>query len=298
MLLRHLQYLIAVVDHGNFTRAAQALHVSQPTLSQQIRQLEDRLGAQLLDRSGRAVHPTDAGLAYLAHARRALTDLAAAERAVHDVHDLSRGSLRLAMTPTFTAYLVGPAIALFRARYPALTVHIHEMALDAIGAALAEDVVDLGIAFSPLDADDVSCQELFSEKLSVMVGSGHPLARRKQAMTCAELEREPLALLAPGFATRDFVNGYLQAQGIRPSIVVEANTINALVEIVRRGGMATILPDAITRDHPALRSVALTPALPQRTVALLWRKDSYQSAAARAFAGLMDELVRQLPQPA
>jgi LysR family cyn operon transcriptional activator len=88
VLLRHARYLIAVVDHGSFTRAASALHVSQPALSQQIRQIEEQLGAQLLDRTGRA---TDAGEAFLAHARRALADLEAGQRAVRDVHDLSSG---------------------------------------------------------------------------------------------------------------------------------------------------------------------------------------------------------------
>lgn len=114
MELRHLRYLLAVAEHQNFTRAAEALHISQPTLSQQIKQLESTLGAHLLDRSGRTVRPTDAGEAFLVYARRALQDLTAGQRAVHDVHDLSRGSLRLAITPTFTAYLVGPLVAMPR----------------------------------------------------------------------------------------------------------------------------------------------------------------------------------------
>ena len=81
MILRHIRYLQAVVEHGNFTRAAEALHVSQPTLSQQIKQLEEMVGAQLLDRGGRMVRPTDAGAAYLEYARRALRELEAAQRA-------------------------------------------------------------------------------------------------------------------------------------------------------------------------------------------------------------------------
>eukprot|EP01030_Chromulinospumella_sphaerica_P027286 gene27286-biopygen24576 len=101
MLLRHIRYLLAVAEHRNFTRAAEALHVSQPTLSQQIKQLEESLGAPLLDRSGRSVNLTDAGQAYVRFARLALQDLQAGTRAMHDVQDLSRGNLRLAMTPTF-----------------------------------------------------------------------------------------------------------------------------------------------------------------------------------------------------
>ena len=91
MELRTLRYLIAVAEHGNFTRAAEALHVSQPALSQQILQMENRLGVVLLDRSGRTVTVTDAGQAYMVHARRALSELELGRRAIHDVRDLSRG---------------------------------------------------------------------------------------------------------------------------------------------------------------------------------------------------------------
>jgi LysR family transcriptional regulator, cyn operon transcriptional activator len=98
MLVRPLRYLKAVADHGSFTRAAAALHVSQPALSQQIRELEERMGVQLLDRSGRTVRPTDVGEAYLRHVRRALDELEVGGRAIRDVQDLSSGALRLGFT--------------------------------------------------------------------------------------------------------------------------------------------------------------------------------------------------------
>ena len=114
MLLRHIRYLTAVVDNGSFTRAAQVLHVSQPALSQQIKELEDRLGAQLLDRSGRQVRPTDRGAVYLRYVRHILEELDEAARAVRDVEDLSTGSLRLGVTPTVASYLIGPLVQRFR----------------------------------------------------------------------------------------------------------------------------------------------------------------------------------------
>src|SRR5260370_29292858 len=105
MLLPSVRYLKAVADHGSFTRAAAALHVSQPALSQQIRQLEGRMGAQLLDRSGRTVRPTDVGEAYLRHVRRALDVLEVCGHAIRDVQDLSSGALRLGFTPSFALYI-------------------------------------------------------------------------------------------------------------------------------------------------------------------------------------------------
>ena len=148
MLLRHLRYLLAVAEHRNFTRAAEVLHVSQPTLSQQVRQLEEQLRVQLLDRSGRSVRPTDAGELYLLHARRALRELEAAQRAIHEVRDLSRGRLRLGMTPTFTCYLVGALVDPFNQRYPGIELSLEELPQDALEAALIDDRLDLGVAFS------------------------------------------------------------------------------------------------------------------------------------------------------
>lgn len=292
MLLRHIRYLLAVVEQGNFTRAAEALYVSQPTLSQQIRQLEETLGVQLLDRSGRVVRATDAGEAYIAYARRALRELEAGQRAIHDVRDLARGTLRLAMTPSLTSYLAGPLIARFNASYPGIALQVIEKTLDAIETALAADQVDLGLAFSQVRSLEISSRPLFVEQLCVVAGLTHPLAQRPAAtaLAASELGQQSLALLSSDFATRTFVDAYLQQQGIAPRIAIEANTISAIVEIVRRGGLATILPDAIAREHPGLQEIQLNPALPHRTVSLLWRKDSYQSAAAKAFAELAGDL--------
>ena len=127
MLLRHLNYFLAVAQYQSFTRAARALHVSQPALSQQVRQLEEHLGAHLFDRTGRLVRLTDAGEVYLRYARQALQDLEEGRRALHDVSDLSRGSLRVAVAPTFTSYLIGPLVEAFYRRYPNVRLVIQEM---------------------------------------------------------------------------------------------------------------------------------------------------------------------------
>ncbi|WP_395408109.1 transcriptional regulator CynR [Pseudoduganella sp. UC29_106] len=287
MQLRHIRYLLAVAEHGNFTRAAEALHVSQPTLSQQIIQLEDALGVALLDRSGRSVKVTDAGQVYIEHARRALRELESGRRAIHDVQDLARGELRLATTPTFTAYLVGPLLADFHARYPGVALRLREMSLDTIAAAVAADEVDLGIAFAvSRPVADIECQPLLVERLSVVVGAHHAFAGRSRPITPAELANERLGVLSPDFATRQHVDDYLRAQSIAPAIAIEANTISALTEVVRRSDVVTILPEAIGLQHPDLHNVAITPEPEPRTATLLYRRDAYQSAAAQAFAAL------------
>ncbi|MCW7761381.1 transcriptional regulator CynR [Photorhabdus luminescens] len=287
MLLRHIRYLLAVAEHQNFTRAAEELHISQPTLSQQIRQLEESLRVQLFDRSGRTVRLTDAGEVYTSYARRALQDLDAGQRAIHDVQDLSRGLLRLAMTPTFTAYFIGHWVERFNALYPGITFNIKEMTQDQIEVSLAENQLDLGIAFSEVRSPDIDSEPLFIETLSLIVGQSHRLIGQQTSLTAKMLEHEGLALLSKDFATRNHIDLYFQKQGITPHIAIEANSVSAIVEIIRRGRLATLLPDVIAHEQTGLYSIAIRPTLPQRNAVLLWRRGAYRSAASQAFANLI-----------
>jgi LysR family transcriptional regulator, cyn operon transcriptional activator len=286
MLLRHIRYFLAVAEHRNFTRAAEALHVSQPTLSQQIRQLEDTLRVQLLDRSGRTIQLTDAGTAYVRYAQRALQDLEAGKRAIHDVQELSRGSLRLAMTPTFTAYLIGPLLEKYHRSYPNITLNILEMPQERMETLLNEDALDVGIAFDDTHSPDIETQVLFVEALAMVVGKSHPRARKRAALTLREFEGEALVLLNEEFATRHYIDRYCRQHGVTPRITMEVNSISAVIELVRRSTLATLLPAAISREHSELCLVDLVPTLPQRSAALLLRKGAYRSAATQAFIAL------------
>jgi LysR family transcriptional regulator, cyn operon transcriptional activator len=285
MLLRHARYLVAIADQA-ISRAARALHVSQPTLSQQIRQLEDTLRAPLLDRSGRTIALTDAGVAYLGYARRALQDLEAGRRAIHDVQELSRGTLRVAMTPTFTAYLAGPLVETFNSHYPGITLTIQEMPQERMETLLNDDALDVGIAFDEVRSPDIEGETLLSESLALMVGKSHPYAKRRRAITLEDFNREALVLLNPEFVTRVQIDRHCRQLGAAPRIAIEVNSISAIVEIVRRGRLSTVLPAAIAREQTGLFVVPLEFALPERTAVLLQRKGAYRTAAAQAFVAL------------
>ncbi|WJK07684.1 transcriptional regulator CynR [Pseudomonas fluorescens] len=286
MLLRHLRYLLAVADHGGFTRAAEALHVSQPTLSQQIRQLEESLGVDLFDRTSRSVKPTDAGQAYIECARRVLVELEAGKRALHDVKDLSRGSLRLAMTPTFMAYLVGPLVRDYVARYPGIHLEIFELSMDDIEAGLADDSLDIAIAFTPVRNPDIECIPAFVETLGVMVGREHPLYDSSSVLTPDDIAQLDFALLAPDFFTRLSIDEYFRQNGITPKVQIEVNSVSTLLEVIRHAPIATMLPEAIATEDRALRRLRVESEAPQRGAALLRRQNNYHSAAAEAFMNL------------
>jgi LysR family cyn operon transcriptional activator len=290
---RSLRYLIAVAEHCSFTRAAEALHVSQPTLSQQIKQLEESLHVQLLDRAGRAVRLTDAGTVYVRHARRAMGELDAGKRAMHEVKDLSRGTLRLGMTP-ITEYLATPLLDHFSSRYPGIVMSTLEMSQDEIEAAVAEDRLDAGIAFtntlsSQARSSDIETHILFIEPLNLAVGKGHPSAGKPAPLDGRALEREPLILLNRNFALRRHVDLYCLEHSITPRIAVETNSLGVIVEMVRLGRLVTVLPKAIACAQSGLHPLMLLPEFPHHTITLICHKGAYKSPACVAFGELAAE---------
>lgn len=293
MLARHIQYFLAVAQHQSFTRAATALHVSQPALSQQVRQLEESLGAQLFDRSGRTTRLTDAGEVYLRYAQRASQELQEGKRAIHDVGDLSRGSLRVAVTPTFTTYLVGPLVEAFHGHYPNITLNVREIAQERMEELLLSDELDVGVAFEEVHAQDIEAHPLLVETLALVVSAKHPLAGQR-VIGPEALNAESLILLSSEFATREQIDRYCRQHDIRPRVQMEANAISAVIEVVRRTTLSTLLPAAIALAHDELVAIELDPLRLQRTAVLMQRKGAYQSAAARAFIELATEVVGRL----
>lgn len=296
MLARHIQYFIAVANHLSFTRAAAALHVSQPALSQQVRQLEESLGTTLFDRSGRTTRLTDAGEVYLRYAKRAAQELQEAKRAIDDLGDLSRGSLRVGVTPTFTSYLVGPLVEAFHGRYPNITLVVREIAQEAMEELLLADEVDVGIAFDSGHHLDLEAQALLVETLALVVGKQHPLATTA-SIGLEALNSESLILLSAEFATREQIDSYCRQHNIRPHVQVEANTISALIEVVSRTKLSTLLPATIAQAHEQLVAIELDQQRLQRTAVLMQRKGVYQTAAARAFVELAMRVAKQLEAP-
>lgn len=290
---RSLQYLIAIIEYGGYTRAAEALHISQPTLSQQIKQLEELLQTPLLDRSGRTVRLTDAGELYLYHARRAWGELKAGSRAIHDVQNLSRGSLRLGWTP-ITDYLTCSLLENFNRRYPGITLSTLEMPQDDIEIAVAEDRIDIGIAFSKPFSTDTRLSEietftLFEETLHIAIGNSHPRLKKQKQMDMQELGQESLVLLNSDFALRRHIDQYCLEHEITPHISIETNSLSVIIELIQLGPHSTVLPDTIIRSQPGLFPLVLSPQLPHHTVSLIWHKGGYKSPACLAFIELASD---------
>lgn len=284
---RSLRYLLAIAEYGSFTRAAEVLYVSQPTLSQQIKQLEESLGVQLLDRSSRNVRLTDAGQVYLRHARRALGELDAGTRAINDVLDLSRGSLRVGWTP-ITDFLACHLLVAFNRLYPGIVLNTFEMPQDDIEVAVAEDKIDVGIVFSgslftesPLS--EIETKVLFKEALTLAVGNTHPRAGQLAPIGTQELSQQPLVLLNTDFALRRHIDRYCQEHGVTARISMETDSLSVIIEMVQGGSLATVLPDTIIRTQCGLNPIMLSPAMPPKAITVISRRNGYKSPACLAF---------------
>ena len=296
MNLRHLEYFLAVARERHFTRAAQSLYVSQPTLSQQIGQLEKELGAPLFDRTGKRVRLTAAGALFEQHAKNIVAEIKSTRVALDELAGLERGELRIGVVQTVGAYLVPALVARFNALHAGVTLQIDELSGDGIETGLLEGDLDIGIGFTPPQQSDIEAHVLFEEDLVLVVPASHRLAKRKR-LKLSELDGEPMVLMPRAFCTRRLWDEAAQRVGIAPRVVIEMNSIGAIVSTVCATEIATILPALTLQagDWPGekLRAVKLSDPTPRRQVGLMWRRGSYRCAASRAFAQVTANWVKQ-----
>src|SRR6476661_10618050 len=195
MNLRDLRYLVALADHKHFGRAAAASFVSQPTLSTQIKKLEDELGVALVERAPRKVMLTPAGRDIAERARRIVAEVEQMREAARRSRDPEAGTVRLGLFPTLGPYLLPHVLPAVRARFPRLELLLVEEKTDAILARLRDGRLDAGILALPVHDDQLHVEPLFEEPFVLAVPQSHRLAARDDGLTLRDLDREHLLLL-------------------------------------------------------------------------------------------------------
>ena len=287
MELRQLRYFLSVAETEHLTQSAEALFVSQSTLSHGLRQLEAELGMSLFDRLGRGLKLSQAGSAFRDHAARALQEVEAGRMALSDMAGLQAGTLTVGVIPTFLTRFVPDAVASFSAAYPKVQVIVRSLRAGPIEDQLTAGGLDLGISFHPAAREEIDAEPLFEERLQLVVHSRHPLASNV-TLRMRELKDVPLALLPRSFATRRMIDAAFEQAGIAPQVRVEMDSVDALVHACRSGGLATIAAErAASQAGAAMRSLQLTHPHTVRRAAVLWRRGTTPSAAAREFVALL-----------
>lgn len=296
MELRHLRYFSALAGSLNFTRAAERLHVTQSTLSHQIKQLEDELGRLLFDRVGKRVVLTEAGEAFLHHTTRALQEIDRGLGALRDDPEAAAGELRIGSTHTFNLGFIPECIASFQQRYPRVRVKVEELAADLIAQRLEQGSLDLGIAYRPGVPGALQFEPLYHEEMVLVVADGHPLARRKR-VRMVELHRLPMALLPASFATRQMLDECFRSCGAEPQVVAEINTLAPIMGLVAKTRLAAIVSANAVLPHSGLTIVRLESPTPVRTPGMLWASKARESAPTRAFAAIVRKVAFQASLP-
>ncbi len=282
MELRHLRYFTAVADTLHFGRAARRVHVSQPTLSQQIRQLEEELGAPLFERARTGVRLTQAGELFRTYASRALEDVNAGQVAVGALRGLTTGTLRVGYPPSMRGVVV-PALAAVLRGHPGLALSAEEAVVRRLERRLADGKLDVALGYAPARSPDLDAEPIFDSRLALVVARGHPLAKA-EAVGAKQLVEEPFALLSHGLRVRARVDAYFAAMRLAPHIALESNAVATVLEFVRAGLAVTVLPEPRLSDAERLVVKRLSPAPRSELAALLWRKGAPRAPSAELFA--------------
>ena len=291
MELRHVRYFDAVAETLNFTRAAERLHVTQSTLSHQIRQLEDELGVELFDRSSKKVRMTEAGEILRSHLTPALGQIDRAVQALRGNAETLTGSIRLGTTPSFNTRMVPLCVSTFLHHYPGIQVTVEELSADMIARRLASGHLDLAVSYRP-EGTDLWFEPLYNEELRLVVASSHPLATRRR-VRMVELHHVRMVLLPSQFLTRKLLDDCFEAAGAEPLVAAQLNSIAPMIELIRQTGLAGIIAETAVTPSADLRVVPLEDPTPIRTPGMLWKKGATRSPTIKHFA----DIIRRAASP-
>jgi LysR family transcriptional regulator, cyn operon transcriptional activator len=291
MEIRQLRYFLDIAQTEHLTLSAQNLFLTQSTLSHGLRQLEDELGVKLFDRVGRGLKLSQAGTLFRTYVGRALQEIEAGRMALTEMAGLQSGTLTVGVIPTFLNTLVPATVAAFSAAYPKVRVIVRDLRADPIEELLIAGELDVGIAFHPTEREEIEAEPLFEERMLLVVGLSHPLARRK-TLALKALAEVPLALLTRSFATRRLIDDAFRVAHVTPTIRVEMESVESLLAVCRSGVLASILPERAAEQASDVRRIFLVSPQPVRRAGVLWRKGASRSAAAQEFVALLRPAVR------
>jgi len=297
MELRQLRYFVAIVDHGSLSRAALTLHVAQPALTQQLRQLEDELGVQLLHRSAQGVLSTDAGKIFYEHAQAILKQLADARSAVTQSAVRPAGNVTLGLPHSISGALALPLLLAARAQYPEITLQLTEEITGNLTEQLKSGRLNLAVLFDDGQLTPFASSALVEEEMRFICSSDTTFAPAGPSLTLAQALATTLILPAAQHGVRPRIDSRARAAGLATGEVIEINSIAILKSALLAGMGATILPAApllAELDSGALSSYTLhSPAL-SRTVALCASKTIPLTNAGTAIKNLVRQVSEQL----
>lgn len=283
MDVRALRYFVEVVRQQSFTRAAEALFVTQPTISKMLRQLEEELDCTLLLREGRRLHLTDSGQVVYQRGQMILQEFKQLELEIGDINQLKTGELRLGVPPMVGMQIAG-SVSAFRQRYPGIRLKIVESGGLTVQEAVLSGALDLALTALPIDEQlPLNILMLMRHPLCVLVPHAAPWLERR-SVSLAEVAQHPLLIFNEEFSLNRQLKQAFQREGLTPQIAVRSGQWDFLAAMVQAGMGVAILPEPICQrlDRQSLLWLPLESELAW-TLGLIWREGSYLSRSAQAW---------------
>ena len=305
MTLTQLEYIVAVSETRSFFRAADRCHVTQPTLSQQIKKLEDLLNVVIFDRARKPIEVTPAGVAVVAQARRVLAEAASMKRLIEEGAAVTlTGDVNLAIIPTLAPFLLPRLVRELRESHPRLKLHIEELQTEAIVERLLSGALDVGIAATPLDENGLDEMPVFYEPIYLYFSADHPIGKKK-SIHAHELNRNEVHVLADGHCFRDQALKLCRGQdrkkrksdGDGQSLDFAGGSLHTLKEMVDTVGGYTLLPWFACHEYLSMRDQARVRPFnspePAREISVVSRAHDLK---ARPIGVMVEALKRSLPK--
>lgn len=294
MNIRDLTYLVAVADFRHFGKAAEACFVSQPTLSTQLKKLEDELNVLIFERNNKQVMLTNAGKVLITQARTILREVDELKQLAKLSSDPMSGPFKIGIIPTLGPYLLPHIISPLKARFPKCEFFLVEAKTEDCLKELQEGKLDAAIMALPVAETHFHCQPLFKEDFLLAVPKAHRLSKKK-SIKLSDLDDETILLLEEGHCLRDQALDICSNNNIHEKVGFRATSLETLRHMVAVGSGITLLPQlAVTTNPENNKSLSITPfqsPTPKRELAMIWRKHTARKACSEAIADLIQQTI-------
>jgi len=294
MNIRELEYLIAVDEERHFHRAAARCFVSQPTLSGQLKKLEQELGVLLVERSNRQVSMTEAGEAVIKHARIILTEIKAIKDAANYFHDPMVGDVRVGIIPTIAPYLLPIIMPQLNKHFAKLKIWLYEYQTHVLLEKLEKAELDCLILALPIEKHEFAEVNLFREPFRLAVKKDHELTKKK-TVNMGDIAQQELVLLEEGHCLREHILDACLLAGVKEQGQYHATSLETLRHMVAEGVGMTLMPElavpARTRKTDDIRYIEFSDPKPNRRIGMLYRKNSYREEAFNNIAELIKSVL-------
>ncbi|MNI03668.1 HTH-type transcriptional regulator GltC [compost metagenome] len=290
--IRQLEYFIAICDELHFTRAADKLGVTQPTLSHQIKSLEDELGTPLFDRIGKKIAITEAGAVLKAHVVTIFNALRSAKDQIDELHEGDRGIISIGSLPGELNQLVSSILVAFNQQFPKVKIKI--VASDDVAEKVLNNELDAALTILPVKDERLEQIPLYFEQFYVIVSSDHLFAREK-SIAFNQIQKHPVILFPKDHKCRQLVDATCSTSGFVLEPFIETNTVDSIFSLVKSGAGISILSKSLFHlfNDGTLHAIPIVDPVICRQVAIIYNRDKFLSHSVRSYISLLQQFVAE-----